>query len=169
MATKVRIREVDTSAVLRRFRAMIRRSSNFASVFRWALRQLQDAHASNFDARGTLSGSPWAPLDPQYAAWKLENYGADGILVREGTLRSSLTDWNSRGAIRDIGVTEATFGTNLDYAKFHQMGTRMMPSRPPVFTPRTFSNRLARAVGEHVVYGGEVGSTYTHLKAALFT
>jgi phage gpG-like protein len=169
MAVRVRITDVEMSALRRRFAAMTRRSTNFSSMFRWALRQLQDAESKNFASQGHLSGGGWKPLDNEYAAWKLANYGAGGILVREGNLRSSLTNWNARGAIRDVGATSATFGTSLPYAKYHEGGTFKMPARQINFVPRTFADRLARAAGEHVVYGGEVGNIYTHLKGALFT
>lgn len=168
MATRVHIRDVDTRALKRRFRGMIRRSQNFSSVFNWAGRQIQDAHAKNFDSRGAASGSVWAPLDSGYSAWKLANYGAEGVLVKSGDLRSSLTNWNSRGAVREVGAKKASFGTEIPYARFLVTGTRAMPARNFNFVPRSFATRVARATGEHIVYGTEVGEIYSHLKAGIF-
>jgi phage gpG-like protein len=169
MATRVKITDVDTSALRRRFSQMARRSEDFSPMFRWALRQLQEAHAKNFASRGSLGGSTWKPLDPEYASWKLAEYGSGGILVRSGALRDSLTNWSARGAIREIGNTRATFGTSLDYSEFHELGTLKMPARKINFAPRHFANRVAQAAGEHVVYGGDVGNIYSHLKGGLFS
>jgi len=168
MATRVRIKKVDTRALKKRFRGMIRRSTDFSSVFRWAHRQMQDAQAKNFDSRGAVSGGVWAPLDSGYAAWKLEHYGAKGVLVRTGDLRSSLTSWNARGAVREVGATTAFFGTDIPYSGFIQYGTSNMPSRSFTFVPRSFATRVARATGEHIVYGTEVGEIYSHLKDGIF-
>jgi phage gpG-like protein len=165
---RVHIKHVDTRKLRIRFAKMSARSKNFAPVFRWALRELENAHAKNFAAQGAFASNRWKPLDTKYAAWKLANYGAGGILVRSGDFKSSLTDWNSRGAVREIGRVGATFGTSLPIAGFHQYGTHKMAKRPAVFTPRTFSYLTAQAVAEHVVYGGDVGSTYHHLKRGLF-
>lgn len=169
MPVRFNVTKVDARAVKRRLRGMRRRSRDFRNVFRWALMELERAHNENFSARGTLAGPAWQPLDSEYAAWKLDNYGANGILVREGDMRSSLSDWNSRGAIRDVGRKSATFGTDIGYAAFHQAGTRDMPQRKIVFVPRRFAFHMAEAAAERVVYGGEVGETYTRLRNGLFS
>lgn len=157
-----RIRKIDvnTSAVKRRFAAMSRRSNDFGPVFRWVFQSLQRAHMMNFAAQGSMDGAPWKPLDPQYASWKLENYGAQGILVADGTLRSSLSLSNSRGAIREIGKTSATFGSKIPYASFHQTGTSRMSKRPPLFVPNLMADRTANVVAEYIVHGS-VGVVYS--------
>lgn len=156
----VRIKNVDTSALVKRFTAMSRRAKNFKPVLRWTFQELQKAHLANFAAQGTVAGAGWAPLSPAYASWKLANYGAQGILVRSGELRRSLTFDSARGAIRDIDNTDATFGTNISYAKFHQSGTRFMPDRKPVFLPELMAERTAMMVAEHIVYGS-LGVVYS--------
>ena len=160
MAYGVRIKSVDTSRLRRRFNAMSRRSQNFKPVFRWMMQQLQEAHRENFRTAGGSSGFRWQPLDPQYASWKLENYGVRGILVRTGDLRDSLTMNSGRGAVRDIGLRTAEFGTTIGYAKFHQAGTANMAQRKPLFLPRLMANRTGHAVGEYILHGsiGDVKS-----------
>ena len=164
MGRYMKVTKVDTSALRRRFMAMSRRAQNFTPVFRWMMQELQKAHRDNFRTEGTTSGFPWQPLDPQYASWKLANYGANGILVRSGDLRNSLTSMNSnRGAVRDIGLRTAYFGTTIGYAKFHQSGTSNMAQRKPLFVPKMMAHDVARATGEHIVYGS-VGEVYSNLK-----
>jgi len=153
MRVHVRVVDVDVSKADRRFAAILRRSRNFKPVFRWMMQQLQEAHRENFKTGGTKSGFRWQPLDPQYASWKLENYGAKGILVRTGSLERSLTMNSGRGAVRDIGARTAEFGTSIPYAKWHQSGTRNMAQRKPLFLPRLMADRTANAVAEYLVHG----------------
>lgn len=160
MGVQVKITDVDLSRVRRRFAAMTRRSQDFKPVFRWVLQELQKAHRENFKTGGAASGFRWQPLDPQYASWKLKNYGAKGILVRTGDLENSLTMNSGRGAVRDIGLRTAEFGTRIPYAKFHQGRTENMAQRKPVFYPPLMANRTARVVGEYVVHG-TVGVRYS--------
>jgi len=159
----VRIVDVDTSRVRKLFVGMINRSNDFKPVFRWMFQALQKAHMQNFQTQGQTDGSPWKPLDPQYASWKLENYGDKGILVRTGDLQDSLTMNSARGAVRDMGRRTAYFGTKLSYAKFHQNGTINMAERRPVFLPNLMARQTARAVGEHIVHNS-VGVVYPYLK-----
>ena len=151
MATRrTRVRsDVDLKPFYRYIRGVKRRSRDFSGVFRSAMKDLEKAHAQNFDSGGALVGG-WQPA---YSSWKLEEYGAGGTLVRTGALRSSLTVSNSRGAIRDIGRRQAEFGTSLNYAHFHQTGTEDMASRKIVFTPRSFAEGLGRDAVNHLAYG----------------
>lgn len=153
MRVQVRIVNVDTSKADRRFGKILRRSRDFKPVFRWMFQELQEAHRENFRTQGAASGFPWKPLEPQYASWKIENYGANGVLVRSGDLERSLTMNSGRGAVRDIGARTAEFGTKLPYAKFHQSGTSNMAQRKPLFLPRLMADRTADAVGEYLVHG----------------
>jgi phage gpG-like protein len=153
MRVQVRVVDVDTSKADRRFGQILRRSRDFRAVFRWMFQELQEAHRENFRTQGAASGFPWKPLEPQYASWKIENYGANGVLVRSGDLERSLTMNSGRGAVRDIGARTAEFGTKLPYAKFHQSGTSNMAQRKPLFLPRLMADRTADAVGEYLVHG----------------
>ena len=153
MRVQVRIVDVDTSRVVRRFGKILRRSQNFKPVFRWVFQELQEAHRDNFRTGGAASGFPWKPLEPQYASWKIENYGANGVLVRTGDLRSSLTMNSGRGAVRDMGARTAEFGTKIPSAQFHQSGTSNMAQRKPLFLPKLMADRTAHVVGEYLVYG----------------
>lgn len=155
MSASVKV-TVDSRSAQNRFRGMIRRMQSFKPVFRWAFKEIQAAHAANFATNGAVDGSPWKPLDPQYAAWKIENYGANGILVRTGELRSSLTIDNARGAIREIRRQSATFGTDIPYAKFHQRGTQNMPERPPIISNDLVYAGIGDKLAEYIVDGNQV-------------
>lgn len=150
MARRTRVRsDVDLRPFYRYVRGVRRRSNDFSGVFRAAMKDLEKAHAKNFDSGGALVGG-WKPA---YSSWKLEEYGAGGTLVRTGALKSSLTVSNSRGAVRDIGKKQAEFGTKLNYAHFHQTGTEDMAARKIVFAPRSFAEGLGKDALQHVAYG----------------
>lgn len=146
--TRVRS-DVDLRPFYRYIRGVRLRSRDFRGVFKAAMKDLEKAHAQNFASQGGLVGG-WKPA---YSDWKLEDYGAGGTLVRTGALRNSLTVSNARGAVRDIGLKQAEFGTSLNYAHFHQTGTEDMAARKIVFVPRSFAEGLGRDALDHVAYG----------------
>lgn len=157
----VKIKDVDTSRLTKRFLVMQRRASDFRPVFRWVQQALQDAHRMNFATNGLTGGAPWAPHDPEYAAWRLENgYGGKGMLVRDGTLKFSLTNMNSARGVSDIGRRTATFGTRVPFAKYHQTGTRFMPQRKIIFVNSVMALRTANVVSEYIMHG-TVGVLYS--------
>ena len=68
---------------------------------------------------------------------------------RTGALFNSLA--RLRGSPNDIGLREATFGTNIEYAKYHQNGTWKMPKRLIVFEPVGFKRELGDRGAAHII------------------
>lgn len=143
---------VDDRSVRIYFNGMFARSSDLSGVLKWAGRELEKANVANFASQGSVSGHPWDPLDPDYARWKMAHYGPAPMLVQSGALLRSLSYFSRRGP-NFIRTHEAVFGTSVDYAKYHQTGTRFMPRRKIIFVPKFFEMRLAEQVGDEVVYG----------------
>lgn len=135
--------EVDMADVLAKLEAMSARSHDFKPVFRDAKRTLEAANASNFDTGGMLVGG-WEPRRDRYA-WP--------ILNRTGTLEGSLTSLD--GPPNKIDKTSAQFGTDVEYAKFHQTGTTKMASRKIVFEPRGFARGVAENAADHILGMGK--------------
>jgi phage gpG-like protein len=134
---------VDAGEAIRLIRSIKRQTREYVAVFEGARVYLETAYGSNFASRGAEVGG-WAP----YGAWSAEA-GQPARLVRSGRLLESLT--SLRGAPNDIGPKQATFGTNVPYAEFHQDGTREMPMRKVVFEPAGFAEYLAERVADHVI------------------
>jgi phage gpG-like protein len=149
MTVEVRVR-VFAEAAIRRMRDMERRSKDFRPVLRWAKREIEKANARNFAASGLPVGG-WAPLDARYAAWKATNFPGRPIMEVNGRLADSLTRLD--GPVNKIRLKSAEFGTDVEYAKFHQYGTSRMPKRQIVYEPKGFARTLAEHTGEYVVYG----------------
>jgi phage gpG-like protein len=83
---------------------------------------------------GYTNRSRWSPLSPRYAAWKQRHYPGKPILQLTGALFNSLTR-------RPFGVEEITahtmvIGTDVPYAKYHQVGgPPYLPARPIIGPP----------------------------------
>lgn len=82
----------------------------------------------------TQGHGDWPPL----AASTIERKGHGEILVETGELRSSLTDPGM--AMRKSAKT-LEYGTNVDYARYHQEGTPKMPMRQVITDPFRVEDR----------------------------
>lgn len=123
-----------------RFTGMILRSKTFEPIFIVAKKRIEASNVANFTANGLPAGG-WAPLDPQYAAFKAAKFPGRPTLVGNGRLFRSVASMTN--SISSISPTKAEFGTNVEYAKFHQYGTRKMPKRKIIFEPQGFSKETA--------------------------
>lgn len=78
-----------------------------------------------FDTEGAFGGASWAPLSPNYAAYKAQRYPGKGILIAEGDLRRSASN-----PTREMRPLSLTLIIDSEVAGFHQEGTDSMPARP---------------------------------------
>ena len=120
----------------------------------------------NFATDGVASGKKWNALDLEYQSWKIRRYGNLPTMIREGDLYRQLTSLSGR--VNHVGLKTAQFGTDLEYAEFHQTGTRFMPARKIVFVPKGFAHDLGVEVAEYLVYGQKGTREYKKLKALAF-
>lgn len=97
----------------------------------------------NFETEGSLVGG-WAPLSPQYAAWKQRHYPGKTILRRTDALFHSMS-YRGAGHVGPQGIFIAesralVLGTGVPYAIYHQL--------PGVFRSRgllrSMRTRIAR-------------------------
>ena len=163
---KVGTRVTGHRRTLRHHAAAIKRAQSFAPAYRWARREMIRWNASNFATLGEASGKPWNALDTEYQAWKIAHHGAVPTMIRTGDLYRDLI--TLRGGPNHIGHKSAAFGTNIEYAHFHQTGTRHMPQREIVFVPKRFAESLGEKMAEHVVEGNVVAAGYKKAKHLLF-
>jgi phage gpG-like protein len=119
-------------------------------VWKYAKRELEVAFTTNFLSGGSLVPGGWAPLDRGYAAWKAVHFPGARKLVIDGRLFKSVADLDSP-AVNKITPLSAEFGTDVEYAKFHQYGTTKMPARKIIFEPKGFARDIARKAKEHIL------------------
>lgn len=99
---------------------------------------------ANFDSSGLPVGG-WAPHDATYGAFR----GPATTLVRTGKLKFSLTGGLLTESVSNDSVS---FGTRVEYAKFHQYGTTEMPARKIVYEPVGAAKFFGGMVAEWVAW-----------------
>lgn len=147
--SEIRIK-VDAAKAILRLRMMKKRANDMRPVLWRAKQWLRFANEENFRQGGLPSGG-WSPLDPQYAGWKRIHEPGAPQMVRTGRLFRSLT--MLEGSPNRIDVMDATFGTSIEYAKFHQYGTSKMPKRKVVYEPIGFASRFGEVAATYVCHG----------------
>jgi len=133
--------DMDMAKVQERLAAMELRSKDFSPVLRRARERLEDANRNNFTSKGLPVGGWQRRRDD--AAWPL--------MMRTGKLFHSLV--NMSGPPNRIYKRVAVFGTQVEYAKFHQYGTTKMASRKIVFEPRLFGEQVSSDAVQYVSRG----------------
>ncbi|MFT8422072.1 MAG: phage virion morphogenesis protein [Gluconacetobacter sp.] len=92
-----------------------------------------------FETQTAPDGTPWAPLNPHYAADKAATRPGAGILTYTQHLR--------RGISRYVDGRTLVWGSNLDYAAVHQFGAVIKPkSRKALFFSLGGREVMARSV-----------------------
>lgn len=147
--TSIRI-TVDAKKAIARMVVMKKRANDMRPVLWRAKQWLRFANEENFRQAGLPSGG-WSPLDPEYSAWKNLREPGAGTMIRTGRLFRSLTSLDAPP--NKIDIMEATFGTKVEYAKFHQYGTTKMPKRKVVYEPMGFASRFGEVAATYVCHG----------------
>lgn len=108
---------------------------------------IQNGERSIFLEERSPGGNPWAPL----AASTIARKGFSKILVETGRLFESLT---TPGGTTDTHWETSedpivlVFGTKVEYAQFHQTGTRRMPARPAVGLTQAATDGIVATVAD---------------------
>ena len=150
MSTVVIRVEVDISEAKKKIEELSDNSRDMRPVWKYAKRELEIAFSENFLGGGNLVPGGWAPLDAGYAAWKVSHFPGAKKMFIDGSLFRSVADLSS-SSINKITPLSAEFGTDVEYAKFHQYGTTKMPARKIIFEPKGFAKDLARKAKQHVL------------------
>jgi phage gpG-like protein len=75
-----------------------------------------------FQSEGEAYGEEWQPVKEPYLNWKRRKGFSEKTLHKTGRLSQSFSSV--------IMPFEARIGTEVEYAIFHELGTRKMPARP---------------------------------------
>lgn len=144
---------IGDKALIQKMRAAERRADNLKPVFEFARDELRKANSANFSGGGLPAGG-WKPLDAQYGAWKAVHFPGAPPMVQTGKLFRDLV--TLRGSENVITENYAQFGTSVEYAKFHQYGTRKMAPRKIVFEPAGFSSDVGGYAAAYIIEGETV-------------
>ena len=103
--------------------------------------------AEMFSSQRDSNGSPWAPLKPSTVKRK----GHSRILFESGALMASLVTVGGPGNINAVSERGLLYGTDIEYAIFHQDGTSKMPARPPVGLSEETLTKLCDRIADKTV------------------
>lgn len=102
--------------------------SDYSKEFEEFLPVVAEQHAAMFSGQHDANGHSWAPL----AASTIRSKGHNRILFDSGALEASLVRVGGPRNISKSSPQGFLFGTNIDYATFHQTGAFNTPARPPL-------------------------------------
>jgi phage gpG-like protein len=122
-------------------------------AFSRIMRLLEEAAREQFATEGSAGGEPWAPLAESTLRSKPPG---KGILENSGRLLNSLVAGGVAGsgdAVRFLGTQELRWGTNVEYAAFHQHGTSRMPRRRVVKLPELVKRQAVRELQKVAMRG----------------
>lgn len=108
--------------------ATVVRDCDYQPMLEEFQRVIAHGEAEAFLAQSTPGGVAWDKL----ADVTIQRKGHDVILVETSALLVSLVDINGPGNINMTMSHGLIFGTDVDYAMFHETGTSKMPARPVV-------------------------------------
>lgn len=146
-------------------RGIARRSENLTPVWPRLGSFLAQANRRQFTSHGAYYGTPWAPLKPDYAQWKLRNGYGRKTLVLSGGMKASFT--SRPMAIEKYYKQSATYGSDHWLAKFHQYGThrngkQANPPRPMMVKNRAVV-KAARDMIDSYVKTGKISAVRGYL------
>lgn len=128
-----------------------------ADDMRPALRDVADyffaVAGRQFKTEGGFASGGWAPLTPTYQAWKAQHFPGRGILERTGVMLRSLTEEGAEGNVVVIEPDRLVWGTAVEYAPFHQLGTRKMAQRRPVELRNQDRNKVPKILQNFLATG----------------
>lgn len=116
--------------------------------------ELLQSFATNFRQEGGVFGafSAWPALALATVRDR-ERQGYGGVspmLVRQGTLFESVVARGYEGNVFEVRPNQLVVGTTISHAKFHQRGTRRMPSRKIIGLSWQMRQRIVRILAEYV-------------------
>lgn len=110
---------------------------------------IADALDKQFEAEGAhFYSRKWAPLKPEYLAWKVKAGLDPRRLHATGAMRASLT--SRPMSLEQYFGARAVFGTRDRKAAFHQNGTRFMPRRQIIRVTEDLADDVSSALARWI-------------------
>lgn len=151
MPTRIQFSFLGEDTIDRRLERFELGAQNAAPAFDKMGNSLVLAEQKQFKSEGGYGSAGWAPLSAAYAARKRREVGNKPILVYSGTLKKGLT--HRPFPVEAVEAQFAVFGTDLDYALYHQHGTPRMPARPVISLPESVRQQWVKILQRWLVTG----------------
>lgn len=99
----------------------------------------------------------WAPLSPEYAAWKAKHYPGKPILVRSGAMKAGFSWEAKKRSMRVINRVRAGQGRgSTPRWVYHQDGTATMPARRMLQITERDHQMLRKLMRNHLEVAGGI-------------
>lgn len=108
---------------------------------------LEETHQQHWAGRHSPGGSSWPPL----AASTIARKGHDQPLVLTSALVNAMTNRNAPGHVGEVMSRGLTYGTDIEYAGFHQDGTSRIPQREFAGMSDETVDKLASKIADALV------------------
>lgn len=135
--------------IVYRFKGISRRADNLTPVWPRVGTYLAQSNRKQFSTQGMHYGTPWRPLKPDYAQWKLRNGYGRTILVMSGGMKASFT--SRPMSIERYYKKSAVYGSNYWLAKFHQDGTHRNGKQANPPRPMMVKNKQVVGAVHHMI------------------
>ena len=146
--------EIDDRALREGLAQLLERGTDLAPVLAGMGEYLALAHDDRFERRVTPDGGRWATVSKRHAQRKAA--GKAGDKSRRGRTRDPSDILELTGQLRDTLAYQVQgdgleFGSNLEYAAYHQFGTRRgLPDRPFLGISLDDEQELLRILRSHL-------------------
>ncbi|CAB4193267.1 Phage virion morphogensis protein [uncultured Caudovirales phage] len=127
-----------------------RRADNLRPWFDKVARAMVASEITNFATQGSLDGG-WPPLSPKYGLWKATNEAGRPMMVSTGKLLASVS--RKDRLVQSMTGKSMKLGSDVNYAHFHQSGTKNMPKRKVVVLPESVMGALKQDLSMYVAHG----------------
>ena len=154
---KVRVEVLGDVVLSRQFLRVGENAADLSGPFGQIVDHYEDETGRQFETEGRAMGTPWDQLTPGTVASKARAGYTDPTqaLVATGALALSLQ--GGPGGVREVGPSEAAWGTKNEDAMWHH-GRSRSPSNPvprrPIFEPNEALRRWTAKVLQEGVFGG---------------
>lgn len=141
---------------IRKLVAMSRRVDDLTPIWPKIGLFLSREVSKQFTTHGAYMGTPWAPLKPDYRAWKIANGFPGKTLVMTGDMKSTFV---RRPMQREIYHRDhAIFGSDDQKARWHAAGTerdgrQILPARP-IMVIRTYQKNRVKKIMRNYIENG---------------
>ena len=121
--------------------------ADFTDTFNQFIPQIEQEERAAFAGEKTPGGEEWQPLAP----FTNKKKGHARRLYESGALMAAMIDHAMPHHIGEITDRWMTYGTDLEYAGFHQDGTDRIPQREFAGLSEETVDRLAGRVADDLV------------------
>lgn len=122
-------------------------NADFREPLEGFIPQIEQEERAAFAGEKTPGGEPWAKLSP----YTIKKKGHARILYESGAMMAAMIDHKAPHHVGEVTDRFLTYGTDLEYAAFHQDGTDRISQREFAGLSEETVDRLVNRTADHAV------------------